>query len=86
MRVAGTGAAVLGAPAAAWLADPRLGVLVSGAGLALVVIIALAALFGSHRISERAFRLLRWITGRAEPRAPAPRKPASPPSGPAGPP
>jgi hypothetical protein len=35
--------------------------------VAVVAMIMVAALFGSATVSERAFRLLRWAAGRAEP-------------------
>ncbi|MFI0425119.1 hypothetical protein [Spongiactinospora sp. 9N601] len=76
-RVVGTAAAAVGTPAVAWLADPRLGILVTGSILALAAVVVLAALFGSREVSERAFRLLRWISGRAEPRPPATPPPPS---------
>ncbi|WP_157545505.1 hypothetical protein [Microtetraspora fusca] len=36
----------------------------------LVVSVVWAALFGSTTVCERAFRLLRWVADRPEPRTP----------------
>ncbi|MEV1001421.1 hypothetical protein [Nonomuraea sp. NPDC050202] len=36
----------------------------------VAVVVVAAALFGSDVISERAFRLLRWLSNRPEPEAP----------------
>jgi hypothetical protein len=38
--------------------------------LLVVLVVMGAALFGSQEISERAFRLLRWVSNRPEPEAP----------------
>ena len=66
------GASVMsaGVPTAVGIVHPFIGV-----GMAIVeLVVALAvvgtALFGSLELSERAFRLLRWIANRAEPLAP----------------
>jgi hypothetical protein len=44
-------------------------VLASGEALTIALLLA-AALFGTSTISERAFRLLRWLANRPEPAAP----------------
>jgi hypothetical protein len=46
-----------------------------GIGVALTIIST--ALFGSQPISDRAFRLLRWIANRPEPPAPGASDPSS---------
>ncbi|MEO3810820.1 hypothetical protein ABGB17_17615 [Sphaerisporangium sp. B11E5] len=67
VRALGFGAAGLGGPALAWLAHPLMGAVLVGAESCLALTVAAAALFGSEVISERAFRLLRWIANRPEP-------------------
>ncbi|MFC6081543.1 hypothetical protein [Sphaerisporangium aureirubrum] len=67
IRALGFGAAGLGGPALAWLAHPVMGTVLVCALIGLVLTVAAAALFGSKVISERAFRLLRWIANRPEP-------------------
>jgi hypothetical protein len=58
--------ATAGAPAA-WAIHPALSAVLAGL-LAIVGLTLMGAtLFGSERLSERAFRLLRWITDRPEP-------------------
>ncbi len=48
-----------------------LGVVIAGVEFAVVLTVIFAALFGSSDLSERAFRLLRWIGNRPEPPGPA---------------
>lgn len=60
----------LGGPALAWWANSALGVMVTIAELAVAVTVVTTALFGSEIISERAFRLLRWLANRPEPQSP----------------
>lgn len=38
--------------------------------VAMAITVIAVALFGSKVLSERAFRLLRWLSNRAEPPAP----------------
>jgi hypothetical protein len=38
--------------------------------VAMVITVIVVALFGSKTLSDRAFRLLRWLSNRAEPPAP----------------
>lgn len=66
---AGVSAGILGAPVAAWLVTPLLGVMVVGAELTVVLTVVFTALFGSEQLSDRAFRLLRWAWNRSEPPA-----------------
>ncbi|MFI7538527.1 hypothetical protein [Streptosporangium sp. NPDC049376] len=54
--------AVAGVPAAVWAPQPIFGL----PSLIAVTVVAVA-LFGSDRLSERAFRLLRWAADRPEP-------------------
>jgi hypothetical protein len=66
-RLAAITSAAATVPAAAWEVHPALGAVIvclqTTAGITLIA----AALFGSERLSERAFRLLRWITDSVEP-------------------
>ena len=41
------------------------------AELVVALTVVITALFGSQALSERAFRLLRWIANRPEPACPA---------------
>jgi uncharacterized membrane protein YdcZ (DUF606 family) len=56
------------------LLHPWLGAVLAVAALATAATVMLvligAAVFGSERLSERAFRLLRWAADRPEPRSP----------------
>ena len=49
------------------MAHPYIGVGMAIVELAVALTVIGTALFGSPELSERAFRLLRWITNRAEP-------------------
>ncbi|MGI5162163.1 hypothetical protein [Microbispora sp. CA-102843] len=60
-------AAVAATPAAAWTIHPALSTVIAGLEAAAGLTIMATALFGSERLSERAFRLLRWIADRPEP-------------------
>ncbi|MGW3349843.1 hypothetical protein ACWDA3_41655 [Nonomuraea rubra] len=57
-------------PALAWSAHAALGVALVVLEALVAVVVVGAALFGSEAISERAFRLLRWLSNRPEPEAP----------------
>lgn len=57
-------------PAGIAFADPTLGEALAAGEGGLAALILLSALFGSARVSERAFRLLRWIANRPEPESP----------------
>lgn len=63
-------AASIGAPASIGLLHPALGTAVFSIELTLAVMIISTALYGAREYSERAFRLLRWIADRPEPKAP----------------
>jgi hypothetical protein len=78
---AGIGLTSIGAPIGIGVADPLLGVTALAIELAVALAIVGTALFGSQVLSERAFRLLRWIANRPEPPGPA-AAPASPPTAP----
>jgi hypothetical protein len=71
-RLASIGIGALGAPTGAWLACPSFGLAIAAAEVAVVSAVILTALYGSDRLSKRAFRLLRWAFDRSEP--PAARK------------
>jgi hypothetical protein len=64
------------APAGIGVADPLLGWIVIAIEVVVVLTIIGTALFGSQTLSERAFRLLRWIANRPEP--PGPGRPIAP--------
>ncbi|GAA0371403.1 hypothetical protein GCM10009530_21960 [Microbispora corallina] len=54
-------------PAAGGAVHPALSTVLAGLEGAVGLTIMATALFGSDRLSERAFRLLRWIADRPEP-------------------
>lgn len=66
-RLATLTTAAAGAPVAAWVLHPALSTLIGGLEAAAGLTLMATALFGSDRLSERAFRLLRWIADRPEP-------------------
>jgi hypothetical protein len=66
-RTVGVGAVSLGAPVGTGVLHPVLGGLIAAFEAMMVLAIIGTALFGSLVLSERAFRLLRWIGNRAEP-------------------
>jgi hypothetical protein len=68
-RAAGIGLTSLGTPIGAGMAGPPLGQIAIAVELAVTLTVLGTALFGSQTLSERAFRLLRWIANRAEPGA-----------------
>jgi hypothetical protein len=49
---------------------PFIGIGIAAVELAVALTVFGTALFGSRELSERAFRLLRWISNRPEPRPP----------------
>jgi hypothetical protein len=69
-RAAGVGLTSLGTPIGIGLADPVLGQVALAIELFVVLAVIGTALFGSQDLSERAFRLLRWIANRSEPPGP----------------
>jgi hypothetical protein len=76
-RTAGIGVTSLGTPIGIGVADPVLGSIAFVIELAVALTIISTALFGSQPISNRAFRLLRWIANRPEPPAPGASDPSS---------
>ena len=74
-RSVGAGAASLATPVSIGILHPVLGEVIAIIEVAVALTIIGIALFGSPALSERAFRLLRWIRNRPEPQAPAPRSP-----------
>ncbi|GAA2427903.1 hypothetical protein GCM10010191_46030 [Actinomadura vinacea] len=63
----GLAATLLAVPAAVAFLDPGLAAILFTAELAVVLLILTAAVFSPRTTSERAFRLLRWMTGNPEP-------------------
>jgi hypothetical protein len=51
----------------AWFIHPALAALYTATGITATAVIIMTALFGPERLSERAFRFLRWIADRPEP-------------------
>lgn len=66
-RVLGASAAGGGGAAVAWLTHPTAGVWFAAVLVSVGVVIVVTALYAPKDNSERAFRLLRLITGRPEP-------------------
>ena len=60
----------LGTPAGIGVLHPMLGDIVAIIELVVALTIIGTALFGSPDLSDRAFRLLRWVGNRPEPPAP----------------
>jgi hypothetical protein len=70
-RSVGIGVGAIGTPVVtATCLHPVLGLFVFAAEGATLAVIFGAALFGTPTISDRAFRLLRWLAGKPEPTAP----------------
>jgi hypothetical protein len=76
-RSVGAGVTALGTPAGISVLHPVLGEVIAVIELVVVLTIIGTALFGSPALSERAFRLLRWIGNRPEPPTPTARQAAS---------
>jgi hypothetical protein len=78
-RVVGAGAGLAGTEGITEYLHPALGqVLVTAdviAPAAIALLLLAFILFGSKEKEERVFRLLRWLTNRPEPPAPAPQGP-----------
>ena len=75
-RTAGLGIASLGTPVGIGVLHPMLGEVIAVIEVAAMLTIIGTALFGSSALSERAFRLLRWLGNRPEPPSSAPGAPA----------
>jgi hypothetical protein len=69
-RAVAAGMTALATPVGLTMLHPLLAVIVVVAEMLIILTIAGTALFGSAELSDRAFRLLRWIGGRPEPPAP----------------
>ena len=69
-RTVGAGIASLGTPVGIGVLHPVLGELIATIEVVVVLTIIGTALFGSRALSERAFRLLRWIGNQPEPLGP----------------
>jgi hypothetical protein len=78
-RVVGVGIASLGTPVGIGVAHLLLGEIIAAVEVVVALTIIGTALFGSPALSERAFRLLRWLGNRPEPPSPAAGPPACPP-------
>lgn len=68
-RAMAAGITAAGVPAAGWLLRPGLGQAVILLEAVVVFAVLGTALYGSLALSERAFRLLRWIRNSPEPPA-----------------
>jgi hypothetical protein len=68
-RALGLGSSAIGGIATAYYSHPLVGLAIVICVASVAVIIG-TALFGSSTRSDRAFRLLRWLTNRPEPAAP----------------
>ena len=69
-RSAAASVTALGTPAGICVLHPMLGEIVAIIELVVALTIIGTALFGSPDLSDRTFRLLRWIGNRPEPSAP----------------
>lgn len=69
-RPLGAAAASLGTPIGIGVLHPMFGQVIVVIEIVMVLTIILTALFGSQTLSERAFRLLRWVGNRSEPPPP----------------
>jgi hypothetical protein len=67
------GASVIstGVPTSVGAVHPIIGIGIAVLELAVALTVIGTALFGSRELSERAFRLLRWIANRPEPPTPS---------------
>jgi hypothetical protein len=76
LRPLGVGMTSAGIPAGIGALHPLFGEILAGAELAVILAVTLTVigtlLYGSDVLSERAFRLLRWIANRPEPPGPRP--------------
>ncbi len=66
-RTMGAGVASLATPVGIGVLHPVLGEVIAVIEVAVILTIIGTALFGSSALSERAFRLLRWLGNRPEP-------------------
>jgi hypothetical protein len=73
----GVGVASLGIPTGIGMLHPVLGQALIIIEVVVMLTIIGTALFGNSALSERAFRLLRWLGNRAEPPGPTSHRPRS---------
>lgn len=66
----GLATTIVATPPGIAFASPTLAAVLASAELALLLTVLLTAVFAPATPSERAFRLLRWMTGRPEPDQP----------------
>ena len=69
-RSVGAGVVSVGTPLGIAMLHPLLGQVLAVVELVMILTVLGTALFGSQRLSERAFRLLRWLADRPEPPGP----------------
>ena len=69
-RSVGAGVASVGTPLGAAVLRPLVGEVMMFVELVVFLTVLGTALFGSETLSERAFRLLRWLGNRPEPPGP----------------
>jgi hypothetical protein len=69
-RSIGTGAVSIGTPLSAAILHPLFGEVTAVVELIVILTVLGTALFGSQTLSERAFRLMRWLGNRPEPPGP----------------
>lgn len=60
----------MGTPVGIGMLSPLLGELIAITEVVAALTVIAVALFGSQTLSDRAFRLLRWLGNRPEPPAP----------------
>ena len=72
-RSISAGIVSVGTPVGISMLHPLLGEVLTVVELATMLIVLGTALFGTQTLSERAFRLLRWLGNRPEPPGPVTR-------------
>jgi hypothetical protein len=70
-RSVGAGIVSVGTPLGISVLHPLLGGVLAVVELVMILTVLGTALFGSQTLSERAFRLLRWLGNRPEPPGPS---------------
>jgi hypothetical protein len=73
-RSVGAGMVSVGTPLGISILHPLLGEVLAVVELVTILTVLGTALFGSQTLSERAFRLLRWLGNRPEPPGPRDQK------------
>jgi hypothetical protein len=69
-RPLGAATVSVGSPIGIGVLHPMLGEVIAIIEIVVVLTIIATALFGTRTLSERAFRLLRWLSNRPEPPTP----------------